>query len=76
MPGRAARRLANLAGPLEPERDPYYVQMPVSPGLERHFPAAGWYWIPQGHQTAVFLGASFDVAAVQLHQLNIGQEAA
>jgi hypothetical protein len=76
MPGRAARRLANLAGPLEPERAPYYVQLPVSPGLESHFPAAGWYWVPQGHATAVFLGASFDIAAIQLHHLNVSQAAA
>jgi hypothetical protein len=74
MPGRAARRLASLAAPLGPERTPYYVQLPVTPGLEQHFPASGWYWVPHGHQTAAFLGASFDIAAVQLHHLNVSSQ--
>jgi hypothetical protein len=72
--GRAARRLETLAAPLAPERPPYYVRLPVNPGLEASFPAAGWYWVPAGHQFAVYLAASFETAAVQLHQLN--QEAA
>lgn len=67
--GRAARRLAALAGPLKPERPPYYVRLPVPPGLEKAFPAAGWYWVPNGHHTAVFLGASFEAAVVELHGL-------
>lgn len=66
--GRAARRLQALAAPLKPARDPYYVRLPVAPGLESAFPAAGWYWVPAGHQFAVYLAASFETAAVQLHQ--------
>lgn len=65
--GRAARRLEALAAPLAPERLPYYVRLPVNPGLEETFPAAGWYWIPNGHHTAVYLAASSYTAAVILH---------
>jgi len=67
--GRASRRLAALARPLRPEKDPWYVRRPVEPGLERSFPADGWYWIPEGHPVAVFLGASFELAAHELHSL-------
>jgi hypothetical protein len=48
---------------------PYYVRRPVSPGLERSFPADGWYWVPAGHHVAVFLGASFELAAHELHTM-------
>lgn len=72
--GRAARRLAALAAPLEPERPPYYVRLPVPPSLSDAFPAAGWYWVPHGHHVAVFLAASWDTAAVILHQLACEQE--
>lgn len=68
--GRAARRLSALAEALQPERSPYYVRLPVSPGLEHTFPAAGWYWVPNGHPVAVYLGASFELAAVELHSLH------
>lgn len=74
--GRAARRLGALAAPLSPARAPYYVRLPVSPGLESTFPAPGWYWVPEGHTNAVFLAADAVTAAVQLHHLNINQEAA
>jgi hypothetical protein len=67
--GRAARRLSQLAQPLDPQREPYYVRRPVPPGLERTFPAEGWYWIPSGHNYAVFLGASEVTAALELHRL-------
>ena len=73
--GRAARRLAELAAPLRPERAPYYVRLPVPPGLEQSFPAAGWYWVPAGHHFAVFLAASFEGAAVILHNLIIAEAA-
>lgn len=69
MSGRATRRLATLAKPLKPERAPYYVRRPVPPGLERQFPADGWYWVPAGHHVAVFLGGSFELAAHELHTL-------
>lgn len=74
--GRAARRLAALAAPLAPERPPYYVRLPVPPGLTDAFPAAGWYWVPAGHHVAVFLAASWDSAAITLHQLARDQERA
>lgn len=66
MQGRASRRLALLAEPLKPARAPFYVRLPVSPGLERTYPAAGWYWVPTGHSFAIYLGASFEVAAAEL----------
>ncbi len=69
MPGKASKRLETLAAPLKPERAPWYVRRPVSPGLERSFPADGWYWIPAGHPVAVFLGGSFEIAAHELYQL-------
>lgn len=72
--GRAARRLAGLAAPLHPERAPYYVRTPVPPGLEDAFPAPGWYWVPRHHHVAVYLAASFDGAAVQLHKLATQQQ--
>jgi hypothetical protein len=68
MQGRAARRLAQLAASLEPERAPYYVRRPVPPGLERTFPAEGWYWVPHGHNVAVYLGASYELAYLALHE--------
>ena len=67
--GRASQRLATLAEPLLPERAPYYVRRPVAPGLERQFPADGWYWVPADHSVAVFLGASFELASHELHSL-------
>ena len=67
--GRAARRLALAAQALEPVKPPYYVRLPVLPGLERAFPAAGWYWVPHDHPVAVYLGASFEVAYAELRDL-------
>jgi hypothetical protein len=67
--GKRTRRLAALAAPLGPEKPPYYVRRPVPPGLERSFPADGWYWVPKGHQVAVFLAASFELAAHELHTM-------
>lgn len=60
-------RLEALSEPLKAEKAPYYVRRPVPPGLERQFPAEGWYWVPAGHRAAVFLGASFEIAAHELH---------
>lgn len=71
--GRASNRLSTLARPLKPERPPWYVRRPVPPGLERSFPAEGWYWIPAGLPAAVFLGASFEIAAHEL-RTQIDQE--
>lgn len=68
-------RLQALSQPLKPEKAPYYVRRPVPPGLERQFPAEGWYWLPAGHHVAVFLGASFEIAAHELH-VKIGEELA
>lgn len=62
-------RLAELSRPLKPEKAPYYVRRPVPPGLERQFPADGWYWVPSGHHVAVYLAASFELAAHELHTL-------
>lgn len=45
------------------------MRRPVPPGLERSFPADGWYWIPEGHHVAVFLAGSFELAAHELHNL-------
>lgn len=67
--GRASTRLGTLAKPLKPERTPWYVRWPVSPGLERSFPAEGWYWIPAGHPVAVYLAASFESAAHELRNM-------
>lgn len=67
--GKASRRLAALAAPLKPEKPPWYVRRPVSPGLERSFPADGWYWIPPHGRVAVFLAASFELAAHELHTM-------
>lgn len=67
--GKRTRRLATLARPLKPEVPPYYVRRPVPPGLERSFPADGWYWVPAEHQVAVFLAASFELAAHELHTM-------
>ncbi len=64
--GRASNRLAALAKPLKAEQEPWYVRHPVAPGLERSFPAEGWYWIPAGLPAAVYLGASFEIAAHEL----------
>lgn len=75
MPGRATQRLAALGAPLRPERAPWYVRHPVPPGLERSFPADGWFWIPRGHHVAIFLGASFEIAAHELHTM-VEREAA
>lgn len=69
MQGTATRRLKRLAALLEPQVAPYYVRRPLPPGLRRSFPAEGWYWVPQGHHVAVFLGASEIDAAVTLHEL-------
>lgn len=68
--GRAARRLEQLAGPLKPERLPFYVRLPVRPGLEQTYPAQGWYWVPGGHPFAVFLGASEVAASIALTRLH------
>lgn len=72
----AARRLAELAAPLRPERAPWYVRLPIPPGLEETFPAPGWYWVPPGHPVAVYLGASFELAAVQLHKMIAAEQTA
>lgn len=66
--GHAAHRLARLAKPLRPAVDPYYMRLPP-PGLEREFPAAGWYWKPAGHDHVVFLGASEINAAIALQRI-------
>lgn len=67
--GRATRRLETFAAPLRPERAPFYVRLPVPPGLERTYPAEGWYWVPAQHTFAVFLGASEITAALALHRI-------
>jgi hypothetical protein len=72
--GRASRRLAVLAAPLAPEREPFYVRLPVAPGLETTYQAAGWYWVPRQHHTAVYLGGGFETAALALYRLNAEQE--
>lgn len=63
------RRLTVLSKPLKPERAPYYMRRPSPPGLERQFPADGWYWVPADHHVAVWLGASFEIASHELHNL-------
>jgi hypothetical protein len=74
MRGRASHRLEQLAAALEPERGPYYVRRPISPALEHTFPADGWYWVPRAHRVAVYLGASFEAAAVELRRQLTEQE--
>lgn len=75
MSRRANDRLAQLAVPLRPVRAPWYVRHPVAAGLERQFPADGWYWIPADHQIAVFLGQSYELAAHALRTLIDREEA-
>lgn len=48
-------RLSRIAKLLKAERNPYYVRHPVPPGLRRDFPSEGWYWIPPGSSSSVFL---------------------
>lgn len=75
--GRQSRRLAELARPLRPYRAPFYVRLPVPPGLETTFPAAGWYWTPAAERpVAVFLGANVETAWMHLHRLLERQEIA
>jgi len=69
MEGRGSRHLGELARPLQPERTPWYVRRPIPPGLERSFPAEGWYWIPHGFNVAVFLAHSYELAAHELRNL-------
>ncbi len=64
----ASERLARLALALRPEKAPYYVWLPPA-GLEDQFPAPGWYWVPQGHPYAVYLGANELNAALELRRL-------
>jgi hypothetical protein len=60
---RNADRLAHVAAALRPEKPPWYVRAAeLAPGLETTFPADGWYWIPRGMHTAVYLGRSSGVA--------------
>lgn len=72
----AARRLAALARPLKPEAPPFYMRPPVPPGQENAFPAPGWYWRPQGHPVAVYLGYSYELAAHTLRRLIEQEETA
>lgn len=74
MPGDRARRLGALAGQLGVERPPFYVRRPVPPALRRTFPAEGWYWVPRGHHTAIYLGASEVEASIELTSQIIDQE--
>jgi hypothetical protein len=61
MASSATLRLEQLAAPLRPVKAPWYVRHPVGAGLESQFPASGWYWIPAGHQVAVFLASGYDL---------------
>jgi hypothetical protein len=72
--GRASRRLAELAGQLGATQRPFYVRRPIPPGLRRNFPAEGWYWVPKGHNVAVYLGASELDAHYELTQQILDQE--
>ena len=68
--GKKTQRLERLARLLEPERMPYYVRRAgLPPGLARSFPADGWYWVPRGHHTAVYLAAGYEDAIVTLHRM-------
>jgi hypothetical protein len=58
-----------LAGPLRPVHAPWYVRHPVPAGIERQFPADGWYWVPSGHHVAIYLGSNYEIAAHELRLL-------
>lgn len=63
-------RLAVLAAPLKPDRAPWYVwRNDVAPTLRRHFPADGWYWVPQGHGIAIYLAATYEDAVYELRTI-------
>lgn len=75
MDGRATLRLRRLAAQVGAKRSPYYVRhSDLSPVLEDAFPADGWYWVPPGHDFAVYLGANELRAAIRLHQMIRDQE--
>jgi hypothetical protein len=61
-------RLAQIAAPLKPVKSPWF-QRRAPVGLEGTFPADGWYWIPNGHATAVFLGRDAGMAEYILRGL-------
>lgn len=79
MPAREAtktQRLARLAQLLHAERPPYYVrraELPLS--LWSSFPADGWYWIPNGHNIAVYLAGAYDAAVIKLQRMIEEEEA-
>lgn len=56
-----AKRLAILAGPLEPERAPWWVAEPRG-----HTPSQGWWWTPRGEQFPQFLGHNGAIAETNL----------
>lgn len=63
MPLSHTERLAQVAKPLKPAKCPWYVRAAtLSPGLEATFPADGWYWVPAGFATAVYLARSSTLA--------------
>lgn len=66
--GRATRRLAQLAD-VAGGTHPWYVRRPIPPGQQAFFPAEGWYWVPPGHDVAVYLGGSEIDATIALHRL-------
>jgi hypothetical protein len=55
----AESKLGQLASELGAERAPYYMRDRPR-ALTRTFPAPGWYWVPSGHQIAVYLGWNYD----------------
>jgi len=62
-------KLAALAAPLAAARAPFYVRRrDLTLGLQRHFPADGWYWTPAGSPVAVWLAQTFDEAAYILRR--------
>lgn len=59
-----AKRLAIIAGQLDPHRFPWWVSEPG--GLT---PSQGWWWIPNGATLPEFLGHNAIVAEVNLREL-------
>lgn len=75
MHGRATTRLRRLAAQVGAKRPPYYVRKSdIPPTLEDSFPVDGWYWVPPGHDFAVFLAANELRAAIRLHTMIRNQE--
>lgn len=63
--GARRRRLAKLAEPLKPDREPYYVDWTQATNLHA---APGWYMVPHGLEHPIYLGAGSIQAEIALRE--------